>query len=374
MKGERINVAAVLIIGADFAMMLAALMLVLPPTSYAWPVLAPHVAAALVMVVFGPYLLAVSSCGILGAFLSIAHLVLLCMLVRRVRAFNALGRWSWAARLLAVAFGALLMALSIWCEFPVVERHAFVSDKVKGEFVRLAVISDLHSCAYGGRQMNLFWEVAETNPDAVLFAGDIFDDRLPDDNARQFITAVVKRYPCFYVSGNHEYWSERIDGMKAWLRKAGVTVLEGACQTLTVNGTPIDICGVDDPTYMLDEQWLWQLRRADRLSNPNHVRILLSHRPERVSTYEKFAFDLILTGHAHGGQWLIPFLGRGGYSPDQHFFPKYVDGRYLLANGSEMLVSRGLARESTPLPRLFNPPEIMVVELMGSGKARSRSS
>ena len=367
---QRINVAAALIIGADFAMMLAALTLVLPPMSYAWPVLAPHVAAALVMVVFGPYLLAVSSCGILGAFLSIAHLVLLCMLIRRVRAFNALGRWSRAARLLAVAFGALLMALSIWCEFPVVERHAFVSDKVKGESVRLAVISDLHSCAYGGRQMNLFWEVAETNPDAVLFAGDIFDDRLPDDNARQFIAAVVKRYPCFYVSGNHEYWSERIDGMKAWLRKAGVKVLEGACQTLTVKGTPIDICGVDDPTYMLDGQWLWQLKRADRLSDPNHVRILLSHRPERVSTYGKFAFDLILTGHAHGGQWLIPFFGRGGYSPDQHFFPKYVDGRYLLANGSEMLVSRGLARESTPLPRLFNPPEIMVVELMGSGKAK----
>ena len=149
---QQVNVAAALIIGADFAMMLTALTLALPPSSYAWPVLAPHVAAALVMVVFGPYLLAVSSCGILGAFLSIAHLGLLCMLVRRVRAFNALGRWSRAARLLAVAFGALLMALSIWCEFPVVERHAFVSDKVKGESVRLAVISDLHSCAYGGRQ------------------------------------------------------------------------------------------------------------------------------------------------------------------------------------------------------------------------------
>lgn len=361
---RRINVAAALIIGADFVMMLTALMLVLPPPSYAWTVLAPHVAAALVMVAFGPYLLAVSSCGIIAAFLSIVHLGLLCMLVRRVRAFDVLGRWSRAARLLTVVLGALLMALSIWCEYPVVERHAFVSDKVKGVPVRLAVISDLHSCAYGGRQMDLFRAVAETEPDAVLFAGDIFDDRLPDENAQQFIAEVVQRYPCFYVSGNHEYWSERIDGMKAWLRKAGVTVLEGACRTLSVKGTAIDICGVDDPTYMLDEQWLWQLKRADRLSDPSHVRILLSHRPERVATYEKFAFDLVLAGHAHGGQWLIPFFGRGGYSPDQHFFPKYVNGRYTLANGSVMLVSRGLARESTPLPRLFNSPEILVVELI----------
>lgn len=77
------------------------------------------------------------------------------------------------------------------------------------------------------------------------------------------------------------------------------------------------------------------------------------------------AFDLVLAGHAHGGQWLIPFVGRGGYSPNQHFFPKYVDGSYRLANGGEMLVSRGLARESTPLPRLFNPPEILSVKLDG---------
>ena len=359
---RRINVAAALIIGADFVMMLTALTLVLPPPSFVWTVLAPHVAAALVMVTFGPYLLVVSNCWILGAILSVVHFGLLCMLVRRVRAFNALGRWSRAARLLAVAFGALLMALSIWCEFPVVERHAFVSDKIKGESVRLAVISDLHSCFYDG---SLLGNVEKTNPDAVLLDGDIFDDRLPDDNAQLFITEVVKRYPCFYVSGNHEYWSERVDGMKAWLRKAGVTVLEGESRTLTVRGTPIDICGVDDPTYMFDSQWLWQLRRADRLSDPRHIRILLSHRPERAATYEKFAFDLILAGHAHGGQWLIPFVGRGGYSPDQRFFPKYVDGRYTLANGSVMFVSRGLARESTPLPRLFNPPEIMVVELVG---------
>ena len=352
---------AVLVIGADFAMMLTALTLVLPPTSYAWFVLAPHVAAAYIMMVFGPYLLVVSGCWMVWACLSAVHLAFVSVLVRRVRAFNVLGRWSRTARLAVVAVVALLMALSIWCEFPVVERYAFVSDKVKDEPVRLTVISDLHSCAYGS---GLLENVAETNPDAVVFAGDIFDDRLPDDNARQFIAKVARRYPCFYVSGNHEYWSERIDGMKAWLRKSGVTVLEGACQTLTLKETPIDICGVDDPTYMLDEQWLGQLKRADRQSDPSHVRILLSHRPERVAAYEKFAFDLVLAGHAHGGQWRIPFAGRGCYSPDQHFFPKYVDGRYTLANGSEMFVSRGLARESTPLPRLFNPPEIMVVELI----------
>ena len=369
-RPQQINVAAALILGADFVMMLTALTLVLPPASYAWPVLAPHVAAALVMVAFGPYLLVVPGCWMTWACLSAVHLALVFALVRRVRAFKVFGRWQRVARLLAVALSALVTALSIWGEFPVVERQVFVSDKVKGEPVRLAMISDLHSCFYGD---GLLEKVAETNPDVLVFAGDIFDDRLPDDNARQFIAAVAQRYPCFYVSGNHEYWSERVGEMKAWLRKAGVTVLEGACRTLTVKGTPIDICGVDDPTYMLDEQWLWQLKRADRQSDPSHVRILLSHRPERVVAYEKFAFDLVLAGHAHGGQWLMPLVGRGSYSPDQHFFPKYVDGRYTLANGSEMFVSRGLARESTPLPRLFNPPEIMVVELRNDEKTETRA-
>ena len=131
---------------------------------------------------------------------------------------------------------------------------------------------------------------------------------------------------------------------------------------MSIKGTAIDFCGVDDPTYICDE-WDMQLRRIDAQSDKRHFRVLMSHRPERVEAYEKYSFDLILTGHAHGGQWLIPFVGRGGYSPNQHFFPKYVTGRYDLACGSPMLVCRGLARESTPLPRYFNSPEFLVVEL-----------
>ena len=344
-------------------MMLAALMLALPPQSYDLSVVAPHIASAMLMTVFGPYLFVASGKVLLTMLLMVIHLVLLRALVNRVRFFDGFGRWSGMGRLFAFTAGAVLSVLSVWCEIPVTERYEIASDKIGGESVRLAVVSDLHSCAYGGGQKNLLDQVAGTEPDAVVFVGDIFDDRLPDDNAKAFVAEAVRRHPCFYVSGNHEYWSERIDGMKTWLRAAGVTVLEGECRTLTVRGTPIDICGVDDPTYMEDGQWLRQLRQAEGQSDPNHVRVLLSHRPERVSTYEQFAFDLILTGHAHGGQWLLPFVGRGGYSPDQQFFPKYVDGRHVLANGSEMFVSRGLARESTPLPRLFNPPEILSVVL-----------
>lgn len=365
-KGEqqRVNVVAWLILGADFLMMLAALMLVLPPQSFALSVLAPHVAAAVLMAAFGPYLFAGVD-WLLVIVLLIGHLWLMHLLVRRVRTFEVFGRLARLARRLALGAAVLLSLLACYYEFPVKEHYEFASSKVSGEPVRLAVISDLHSCSYGGRADPVLRDIAGLNADAVLLTGDIFDDRLSDDNAQNLVKRIVDIYPCFYVSGNHEYWSERIDEMKAWLRSVGVAVLEGECVTLSVKGTRIDICGVDDPTYMSDDQWLGQLKRADEQSDSSHLRILLTHRPERVSDYEQFGFDLIFAGHAHGGQWRIPFTGCGGYAPDQYFFPRYVDGRYDLANGSVMLVSRGLARESTPLPRLFNSPEILVLDIGG---------
>lgn len=361
---NRINIVSWLIFGADFVLMLAALSLVLPPQSYAVSVLAPHVASAMLMTVFGPYLIVSVSC-VPGLILLAVHVVLMGLLVRRERMFEVFGRRARSVRWIALGSLATLAVLSCYYEFPVIEQRTFASDKAVGGPVRLAVISDLHSCVYGNERGSLLRNMNAMNPDAVVFVGDIFDDRLPDDHAQAFITQVVKSSPCFYVSGNHEYWSERVDDMKAWLRSVGVTVLEGECRTLSVGGTAIDICGVDDPTYMSDNQWLRQVKRADEQSDPSRVRILLTHRPEWTSVYERFAFDLVLAGHAHGGQWRIPFTDRGCFAPNQYFFPKYVDGRHTLANGSVMMVCRGLARESTPLPRLFNHPEIILLEVRG---------
>ena len=175
--------------------------------------------------------------------------------------------------------------------------------------------------------------------------------------------SLVAKYPCYYVTGNHEFWSGRVDEMKAYMKSIGVTVLDGDCETITVNGVTIDVCGVDDPTYMSEEQWLEQLNVAYAKADSTHFRILLTHRPEKVDTYNRYDFDLILAGHAHAGQMKIPFVNRGLLAPDQGFFAKYVDGLYTLDNGSVMEVSRGLSRESTRLPRFFNRPELVVIDL-----------
>jgi hypothetical protein len=257
----------------------------------------------------------------------------------------------------------LLIIASLWSWVPVTER--FSLDLVPGECVpvRIVLITDLHSCRYGNEQHSLIRRVEKEDPDIVLLGGDIFDDKLSDENAKYFVEAIAKEYPCFYVTGNHEYWSERVPEIKEYLNDIGVTVLAGDCSSITVNDVTLDICGVDDPTRMTNAGWREQLDLAYEASDDTHVRILLSHRPEAVDIYEQYDFDLICAGHAHAGQMRIPFINRGLYAPNQGAMAEYVSGLYELENGSIMEVSRGLARESTPAPRFFNHPEVVVLDL-----------
>lgn len=348
--------------------------LLMPPDWGCAETMVPYFATPLLMLFFGPYLLVPSEAwiGPSGCWwwilrmlpLYLAHLAFCWGLLTRL----GLVKVSWGERklqLAELAMVAIWSALGIWYAVPVVERRAFKFEdaKLPGETVRIAVISDLHSCRYGEGQRGLVEMVESQHPDAVVFVGDIFDDRLPDERSQAFIASMVKKRPCIYVSGNHEFWSGRITGMKDWLRETGVTILEGECKTLSIRGNEVCFCGVDDPTFIFDI-WYKQLARADESSQGAPLRILLSHRPERPDDYAKYDFDLVVTGHAHGGQWRLPSVNRGTYSPDQHFFPKYADGVYTLSNGKPMLVGRGLARESSPVPRFFNHPHVLIVDLI----------
>ena len=265
--------------------------------------------------------------------------------------------WIFAAVLVFLA------GITVWFEVPVTEYVALDGNGKIDKPVRAVLVTDLHSGYYGKNMSTLVKMIEKQNADVVLLGGDIFDDDLKEDNTKKFIERIAPEIPCFYVTGNHEFWSEREEEMKAFMEASGVTVLDGDCESVEINGNIIDICGVDDPTRLKNDEWIKQLDDADRLSDPAHYRILISHRPERTDVYEKYGFDLIVSGHAHGGQWRIPFTKRGYFAPNQGMFPKYISGPYTLKNGSVMVVSRGLARESTPAPRYFNHPEIVVIDI-----------
>ena len=264
---------------------------------------------------------------------------------------------------IAVIF-IILTVISFIYEIPQVTFYSFDSSKIDGDGVRFALVTDLHSCLYGrGESNTLIKLIDEQDPDAVLLGGDIYDDFLSDGNADDFLSTLVKKYPCFYVTGNHEFWSERVDEMKAKCRDMGIEVLESDCCTIEINGNLVDICGVDDPAYMYDSDYENAVETAFEKTDANHFRLLIAHRPERVSIYENYDFDMTVCGHAHGGQWRIPFSVRGIYAPHQGLFAKYVDGMTELDNNNMFIVSRGLSREKVPLPRFNNPPEIVIIDV-----------
>ena len=160
------------------------------------------------------------------------------------------------------------------------------SEKVR-EPVRLVLLTDLHSCAYGAGQRKLLDAVEAQHPDLVLLGGDIVDDdpSLDEENAWTVVRALAERYPTFYVTGNHEFWGGRPEELKRRMEAYGATVLEGACETVIFQGQPLGICGVDDPAVG-EESWEVQLDRAAAEADPDYFNILLTHRPERVDRYE----------------------------------------------------------------------------------------
>ena len=268
---------------------------------------------------------------------------------------------------------ALMLLVLISCDFRLKTVYYTVdSDKISAS-IRIALLTDLHSCRYGENQKNLIEAVQKQNPDIVLLGGDIFDDKVPHKNAELTVKQLAEQYPCYYVTGNHEYWSREVGTILDIIKGYDVTVLSGECDTVEIKGQFINICGVDDPdvtVYLAEGVSIGkQLASAEKAAQETEqtagkevFTILLSHRPELFETYQNYDFDLVLSGHAHGGQWRIPGLLNGLFAPDQGLFPEYAGGRYAYADGT-MIVSRGLARESTPVPRIFNRPELVVVEV-----------
>ena len=355
------------IVGIAYLVSLAAAFALTRPEAAQANIMAPWAAGAFLVLFFGPYLLPVGcttgflpGLGALGGLAAIlpfyvAHVVFLSILSRHTSLWRRLGRFGERARKIAVVLMALLSAAGVWYELPTVTRYELTvgGGKIPPDGIRLAVVQ-------------------AQDPDIVLLVGDIFDDRLPDDNTMAFVSAIARDYPCFFVFGNHEHWSGRIHEMSDALKAAGVTVLKGNAKTIRAKGVEIDLCGIDDPTYMPGEEWLGQLAAVAAVTAGSpHLKILLSHRAEYAGEYAKYDFDLVFSGHLHGGQWRIPGLGLGIYSPsaggprsgERHIFPRRAGGAYALGNNSTLVVSRGLARESAPLPRFFNHPELVVVNL-----------
>ncbi|MDO4710896.1 MAG: metallophosphoesterase [Peptostreptococcaceae bacterium] len=260
--------------------------------------------------------------------------------------------------------GAVILLTGIGLDHRLLTVNYSVEDSRIEKPVRIALVADLHSCDYGEGQRTLIDAVEQSQPDILLLAGDIIDDDLPEQKAWEFLQWAGKSYPSYYVSGNHECWTDELDRLKRTVSLYGIQVLEGSKVELDIRGQRLDLFGIDDPEVG-ESQWQIQLKALRSGVDKEIFSLLLTHRPERYEMYKDF--DLSMAGHAHGGQWRIPKILNGLLAPNQGFFPKFAGGLYEL-KGYRMIVSRGLARESTRIPRFYNRPEYVVIDLLPAQK------
>lgn len=274
---------------------------------------------------------------------------------------------------LLIAIAAILIATIIWTIWGnmalELNRITIVSIRIPEAFAgyRIAQVSDLHNAEFGDENKKLLDILKKTEPDIIAITGDMIDsDHTNIDIAIDFAEVAVSIAPCYFVTGNHESWSGCYEKLEEGLIRAGVFILRDTSVNIERNGEMITLLGIDDPAFASDEDIYDEMSATtqDKISklmdNIPGYSILLSHRPELFDAYSESGVDLVLSGHAHGGQVRLPFIG-GLVAPNQGFFPKYDAGLYADEN-INMVVSRGLGNSIIPL-RFNNRPEVVLVEL-----------
>lgn len=228
-------------------------------------------------------------------------------------------------------------------------------------------ISDLHNETFGKKQKRIMEKIENCQPDMIAITGDFIDCRNPNVNiAMEFITQAVDIAPVYYVPGNHERWAtEEYRELCRGMKDAGVHLMMNKAEGIIYDGEKILCLGIEDPDfYNIVDDKAQKEEVKSRIENLEYsaedFTVLLSHRPELFDIYVGEEVDVALTGHAHGGQFRLPFIG-GIAAPNQGLFPKYDAGMFVESD-THMIVSRGIGNSIIPL-RFNNPPEIVVVKL-----------
>ena len=279
----------------------------------------------------------------------------------------------------------IVIALLLFCSYQ--NRHlettyyTYKAEQLGADLegYRIVQISDLHNVKFGKNNQKLVDRIRECEPDMIVLTGDLVDSNHTNvDRAVQFVDEIVKICPVYYVTGNHEYWLEKseYDELMDGLVSAGVVILDNQVVEISRGDAKFRLVGLDDRSLadgtleaLLSDESIRnnQAEQKEEIadnedSGEKELTVVLAHEPQYLARYAGTGVDLVLSGHAHGGQFRLPFVG-GIVAPDQGFLPEYTAGEYYM-NGTEMIVSRGLGNSVIPV-RLYNYPEIVCVDLVG---------
>ena len=276
----------------------------------------------------------------------------------------------WVAVILAVlALGLLWFRWQCW---GIQTTHTGV--ELKGlpagfDGFRIVHLSDLHGHEYGENSEKLLEKVRAQEPELIVITGDLIDREEQLDMVLALAKGLAAIAPTYYVTGNHEWsveWSgsaHAVRTLKGLLTESGVTVLSNEFAVLERKGDRLVLAGVDDPNGRADQKTPEELAAEIEAAFPGLFTLLLAHRNDAIETYAAAGYDLVLSGHAHGGIVRLPFTD-GLLSPARTLFPTWTSGVYTVGD-TTLFVSRGLGNNTTPISgfRLFNRPELAVVEL-----------
>lgn len=255
-----------------------------------------------------------------------------------------------------------------WLE---VSHYAYKSSEVPQEFVgfRVVQISDLHNATFGKENEKLLVKIQELSPDIVVLTGDLVDSNHTNiEVALAFAEKVAADYPTYYITGNHEDWLEESDKLELLegLERVGVVCLADEYVEIKRGDSKITLIGLNDEglggiKLKVTEETTGEPKFLTENEDTSGLQILLAHEPQYMENYTKYNVNLVFSGHAHGGQFRMPFVGGGLVAPGQGLFPKYTEGVHVM-NETTMIISRGLGNSIIPV-RVFNRPEIVCVEL-----------
>ena len=259
-----------------------------------------------------------------------------------------------------------------------VTKYDVKNSKIPKSFndFKIVQLSDIHNDYYGDKLTDLIDKVKKEEPNIIVITGDLVDaQRYNVENTLNFIDAIKDIAPIYFIYGNHDiciegdsYYTRMVED----LENRGVIFLNIKEDKITIGDDSINIIGIQDPSVVYAIEKFAYLETSEEITRgmiqeflnevdtENNFTIMLAHRPEYFEVYANYNIDLVLTGHAHGGQFRIPFIG-GLYAPNQGLFPKYTSGVHS-SNNTEMIISRGLGNSRFPI-RVFNTPEIVSITL-----------
>lgn len=243
-----------------------------------------------------------------------------------------------------------------------ISRYEVKSQKLPESFdgFKIVQLSDLHGAEFGEDGMELVEKVKELEPDIIALTGDFVTDEGDLAAVEKLAGRLTELCPVYFISGNHEFGSGLAVKVRNILERAGVKYLSNEYLTISRGEDGILLGGVEDPLAYADMLSPDELAQKMNDAAPDAFKILLGHRNYWMTEYPELPVDLIFCGHAHGGLVRIPGVG-GLIGTDRRLFPDFDAGQFN--NGRyTLIVSRGLGN-SVPIPRIFNRPEIVCVEL-----------